>query len=99
MVVLDPNNGELKGIVGGRGEKTGSLTLNRATQSLRQPGSTIKPIGVYAPAIEEGLVTPGTVVKDEKITIGNWSPTNFYPALKGTLQCVTRLSSRLIPLR
>ena len=83
MVVLDPNNGELKGIVGGRGEKTGSLTLNRATQSLRQPGSTIKPIGVYAPAIEEGLVTPGTVVKDEKITIGNWSPTNFYPGFKG----------------
>ena len=46
------------------GEKQGSLILNRATQSYLSPGSTIKPVSVYAPALELGLVTPATVMDD-----------------------------------
>ena len=50
MVVLDPYTGEIKGLVGGAGLKPGNLVLNRASGTIRQPGSTIKPIAVYAPA-------------------------------------------------
>ena len=42
MIVMDQHTGEVKGILGGRGEKTGNLTLNRATDAIRQPGSTFK---------------------------------------------------------
>ena len=64
MIVLDPTNGHIRGVVGGRGEKTESLVLNRATQSRRSPGSSIKPLSIYTPAIDQGLVTPYTVVTD-----------------------------------
>ncbi len=76
MVVIDPYTGQVKGIVGGRGEKIGNRVLNRATQTLRQPGSTIKPLAVYAPGIEYGVITPATIVHDSPLTIGNWSPQN-----------------------
>lgn len=64
MIVLDPTNGQIRGVVGGRGEKTESLVLNRATQSRRSPGSSIKPLSIYTPAIDQGLVTPYSVVTD-----------------------------------
>ena len=52
MVVMDQYTGEVKGILGGRGEKTGNLTLNRATDAIRQPGSTFKVVAAYAPALD-----------------------------------------------
>ncbi len=64
MIVLEPTTGHILGVVGGRGEKTDSLVLNRATQSKRSPGSAIKPLSVYAPAIDQGLITPYSVVTD-----------------------------------
>ncbi len=64
MVLMDPYTGHVKALYGGRGEKEGDLVLNRATQSHRSPGSAIKPITVYSPALEYGLVTPITVVDD-----------------------------------
>ncbi len=64
MVVMDHTNGDIVGMVGGRGEKDINLGLNRATQSKRQPGSSIKPIAVYAPAIELGLYNYGSCVDD-----------------------------------
>mgnify|MGYP004609605069 FL=1 len=76
MVIMDPYTGLVKALVGGRGEKEGKRTLNRATQTLRQPGSSIKPLSVYSPAIEYGLVTPSTIVNDSKISFGNWTPRN-----------------------
>ena len=54
VVLMDPETGAVRAIVGGRGEKTGSLTFNRATSQPRQPGSTIKIVGEYAAAIENG---------------------------------------------
>lgn len=76
MVITDVKTGAVVGIVGGIGKKEGSLTLNRAT-SPRQPGSTIKPIGVYAPAIEQGLITPASVYADKPISYGDWTPRNY----------------------
>lgn len=55
MCVMDPQSGNLLGIVGGRGEKKVSRGLNRATHSKRQCGSSVKPISVYAYALESGL--------------------------------------------
>lgn len=84
MTVIDPYTGEVKALVGGFGEKTGTLTLNRATQAfLRQPGSSIKPIAVYGPAIEYGTITPTDIYEDKQITIGTWSPKNYYSGFKG----------------
>lgn len=64
IVVLDNRTGDVVAMAGGVGEKTGSLTLNRATQSLLSPGSTIKPVTVYGPALDQGLITPATVYDD-----------------------------------
>lgn len=63
MVVMDPF-GHVVAMYGGYGAKTGSNTLNRATQTKRQPGSTFKPIAVYGPGIDLGVITPGTIVDD-----------------------------------
>lgn len=63
-VIIDPAIGQVKAIVGGRGEKNGSLTLNRAASSVRQPGSTIKVVGEYAAALDRGAATLGTVYDD-----------------------------------
>lgn len=57
-------DGSILGLVGGRGEKDGSRSYNRATMAFRSPGSTIKPIGLYALAIEEGLVNWSTIMQD-----------------------------------
>ncbi len=82
MVIIDYRTGQVRGIVGGRGEKKGVLTFNRAIHARRQPGSSIKPIAVYAPALDGGLVTPATIIDDVPITIrlasGAWSPRNWY---------------------
>ncbi len=80
MVITEAKNGEIKAIAGGMGDKTGSRTYNRAT-ALRQPGSAIKPIAVYAPAIESGLINAATVLKDEPVTFtlpngSTWTPKN-----------------------
>ena len=76
VAILDVSTGAVKGMAGGIGEKEGSLTLNRASQSLRPPGSSIKPIAVYAPAIEKGIIAPGDVYQDVKKSYGDWSPKN-----------------------
>lgn len=82
MVVLDPKNGSILGMAGGSGLKQQSRQLNRATQTLRQPGSTIKPLGVYAPALERDLITEATVVDDAPLHFvgaegSSWDPGNF----------------------
>ncbi|MBQ2697012.1 MAG: PBP1A family penicillin-binding protein [Clostridia bacterium] len=98
MVVMDPYTGEVKGIVGGRGQKTGNRVLNRATQSMRQPGSSIKPLAVYAPAIENGIITPATIVNDSSLTIGNWSPKNSDGSFLGPITARVALEkSRNVP--
>lgn len=62
--VIDQSTGEVKAIVGGRGDKTGNKTLNRATDTTRQPGSTFKVIASYAPALDAGGLTLANVQDD-----------------------------------
>ena len=64
IVIIDNKTGDVVAVAGGVGKKQGSLILNRATQSYLSPGSTIKPVSVYAPALELGLITPATVMDD-----------------------------------
>jgi penicillin-binding protein 1A len=66
MVIIDAQNGQVKALYGGYGKKEASNTLNRASSSLmkRQPGSSIKPLVVYAPAIDLKLITPATIIDD-----------------------------------
>lgn len=66
VVVMDQHTGYVKAIVGGRGEKDTSLSLNRATESPRQPGSCFKILSAYAPAIDIGGYTLATTILDEK---------------------------------
>ena len=68
-VCIDNETGSVVAIVGGRGQKSSGYTLNRAFQSTRQPGSTIKPLVVYTPALENGY-TPNTIVDDHKFEGG-----------------------------
>ena len=74
MVISDPYTGDVLALVGGRGEKTGNRILNRATQSKRPAGSSIKPISVYAPAIDRGVVTYGTAVDDSPLWFNGYTP-------------------------
>ena len=82
MTIIDQHTGFVKAIVGGRGKKDASLTLNRATSTYRQPGSTFKPLSTYAPALDLGE-TLATTYKDEPfeyengIPVRNWL-TNTY---------------------
>lgn len=87
MVIMDPYTGKIRGLIGGLGEKTDIRGWNRATQSKRQPGSSFKPLSVYAPAVDTGKITEVTVFTDEKITIGNdkWSPKNAYDGFLGDM--------------
>lgn len=73
MSIMDQRTGYVKAIVGGRGEKKGSLTLNRATNTYRQPGSTFKPLSTYAPALDQGE-TLATVYKDEPYNYADGNP-------------------------
>ncbi len=77
MVIMDQHNGQIKALVGGRGQKPGDSVFNRATQALRQQGSAMKPLASYAPAIDMGLLMPGSVIIDEPVTYGSWSPRNW----------------------
>lgn len=64
MVLLKHETGEVLGVIGGLGEKTTSLGINRGTQAVRQTGSSMKPLAVVAPGIESGVLTAATVYDD-----------------------------------
>ena len=76
MSVIDQHTGYVKALIGGRGEKTASLTLNRATDTTRQPGSTFKIVSTYAPALNEKGMTLATTFEDEPYEYPDGSPVN-----------------------
>ena len=83
MTIMD-YSGRIVGMVGGAGEKTENRGLNRAANSYRQPGSSIKPLTIYAPAIEKKYVTWSTRVKNYGIPNyytdgknGGYGPVNY----------------------
>lgn len=78
-VVIDPKNGNILALVGARGEKTDDRLLNYATSTKRSPGSSIKPLSVYAPAIDKGKITYGTVIDDTPYKFISGSGGNLRP--------------------
>ena len=78
FVLMDQKNGNVKAISGGRGEKTASLSLNRATDTTRQPGSTFKVISAFAPALDASGATLATTYYDSEYTIGEKTFQNWY---------------------
>ncbi len=103
MTVMD-YSGHIVGIVGGAGEKTVNRGLNRAYNSPRQPGSTMKPLGVYALAIEEDLIHYSSKVEDKPIAHyypdGRSGPAEWYGYYKGTMTVdyAIRKSANTVPV-
>ena len=88
-------DGAVRAMVGGR--DYGASQFNRATEAMRQPGSSFKPI-VYGTAMREGLVTSRSVVVDRPICLGNWCPQNYDREFKGPITLTQALAeSRNIP--
>lgn len=95
IVLIDNATGDVVALAGGVGEKTGSLTFSRATQSLLSPGSAIKPVTVYAPALELGTITPNSIYDDTPYSAdgnGIWpkNQNNYYSGLVSVKDAVSR---------
>ena len=98
MVIMDQTTGEVVAMIGGRGEKTANKTLNRASDSLRNPGSTFKIVAAYAPAFEELGYGPGTVLYDgpyaysgaDSRLVKNWDKNTPYRGWTTIREAITR---------
>lgn len=78
LTVMNQQTGEVVAMVGGRGDKTASKTLNRATDTARQPGSTFKVLAAYAPALDSGGLTLASVQDDAPYSYENGTPLRNY---------------------
>ncbi|MDF2607229.1 MAG: Membrane carboxypeptidase (penicillin-binding protein) fused to uncharacterized domain [Bacillales bacterium] len=74
-IIIENKSGKILSFIGGRDFKTEQV--NHATQTMRQNGSTMKPLAVYAPALEAGIIQPGTIIIDLPTKYNNWTPKNF----------------------
>lgn len=87
-VIMDYRTGEVKALVGGRGDQPARST-NRAYDALRSIGSTTKPLTVYGPAIDTKTITAGTVIDDSTLPSSitskypGWTPTNWNKVSNG----------------
>ncbi len=91
LVVMEPD-GAVRAIVGGR--DYGASQFNRATEALRQPGSSFKPY-VYLTALMSGKFKPTTIVVDSPVCIGNWCPHNYGGSYAGSLPLAMALARSL----
>lgn len=100
LTIIDQSTGEVKAIVGGRGDKVANRTLNRATDSTRQPGSTFKVLAAYAPALDGAGMTLASVEDDAPYSYANGQSlrnydkryrgfTNFRTAITYSVNVVT----------
>ena len=89
LVAIDPHNGHIKAMVGGRGNDQ----FNRAVLAERQPGSAFKPF-VYLAALESGF-TPASIIDDKPISFGSWSPMNYDRRFRGPVTMRTALEQSL----
>jgi len=79
LTICDQSTGKVVAMIGGRGEKTASRTLNRATSTVRQPGSTFKVLSTYAPALDSAGLSLATVQNDAPYNyIGGTPVSNWY---------------------
>lgn len=95
VVVMDQYTGYVKAIVGGRGEKTENMSLNRATQSYRSPGSCFKVLSTFVPALDVYGDTLATVIEDSPFSYNNGKKVNNWwgDYYKGNLtirDCITQ---------
>lgn len=99
MTIVD-YHGNVKGMVGGIGEKTSNRGWNNATDAVRQPGSTMKPIAAYAPAIEQNMIHYSSIVNDKATNYNGWNPNNWYGGYWGniTVQYALERSVNTIPV-
>jgi penicillin-binding protein 1A len=97
MVILDPD-GALRAMVGGA--DYGESQFNRATDALRQPGSSFKPY-VYAAGLASGLYRPDTRVVDRPVCLGDWCPQNYGRSFSGptNLTVAVAKSINTIPIQ
>lgn len=95
LVIMDQHTGEVKALIGGRGEKTANRTLNRATDSVRQPGSTFKILSTFLPALDTAGMTLATVQDDAPYSypngkaVRNWYTTG-YKGLTSIREAITK---------
>ncbi len=73
MIIIDPYNGDILGVAGAVGTKEANRLQNLATETVRPAGSVIKPLSVYAPALEEGIITWSSVYDDIPVNFGNYN--------------------------
>ncbi|MDE5680243.1 MAG: glycosyl transferase, partial [Lachnospiraceae bacterium] len=79
LTIIDQHTGYVVAMIGGRGTKEGSRTLNRATGAVRQPGSTFKVVSTYAPALDSAGMTLATVFIDAPFNYNDGTPVhNWY---------------------
>ena len=104
MTILD-YSGHIVGIVGGTGEKTVNRSLNRAYTVPRQPGSTMKPLGVYTLAIEKDILNYTSIVEDAPVKnyypTGKPGPREWFGGYKGDvpLNYALRKSMNAVPVK
>ncbi|MBP3369717.1 MAG: hypothetical protein J6L85_03090, partial [Clostridia bacterium] len=79
MIIIDPYSGDILGVAGAIGTKSANRLQNFATETVRPAGSVIKPISVYAPALEEGIATWSSVYDDVPVNFGNGSKPVAWP--------------------
>jgi penicillin-binding protein 1A len=96
--VLMEHDGAVRALVGGR--DYAESQFNRATDALRQPGSSFKPY-VYAAALQSGGFRPTSVVVDSPVCIGNWCPKNYSGGFSGSMTLTQALvrSINIIPVK
>ena len=97
ITVVDNRTGAVVALSGGIGEKVGYRIWNRATDTVRQPGSSIKPIAVYAQALEEGRILPNTIVEDSPVSTVNgrsW-PKNSHGGYSGKVDVTYAVAQSL----
>jgi penicillin-binding protein 1A len=93
-VILDPSNGHVKALVGGR-EHVSQRGWNRATKEKRRPGSTIKPIIAYGPAIEYLGKGPASIIDDAPLVRGSYQPKNDNGSFRGLVPMRQALTSSI----
>ena len=73
MIIIDPLTGDILGVAGAIGEKKANRLQNFATDTVRPAGSVIKPLSVYAPSLEKGIITWSSVYDDVPVNFGNYN--------------------------
>ena len=79
MIIIDSQSGDILGVVGAVGEKSANRIQSYATDTLRPPGSTIKPLSIYAPALERGLITYASVFDDTPYSFNESDSGSYAP--------------------